>query len=277
MDKEFLPLSAGTLFAGFLILILLLEIFVARRPPRGGATVRWFTNFGLTAINLGLGQLGVLFLGIAAAEFAEQRGLGLFNLLSAPGPVVIIAGVLLLDFVLYVQHRLFHAIPALWRFHLVHHSDPDLDVTTHFRHHPGEWLVAYLIGIVVIVSLGLPPAVPAILGLLYGFAGALQHANLLLPRRADCVLRWLLVTPNMHAVHHSSDQRETDSNFGSLLCVWDRLFDTYVESPAAGYLDMDIGIGAFTSNRELWPDRVLSQPIRWQKRDAGAMSTPTTV
>ena len=170
--------------------------------------------------------------------------------------------VLALDLAIYLQHLMFHAVPLFWRLHRVHHADLDFDVTTGARFHPVEIVLSMLIKFAVILALG-PPALAVLLfEVLLNATSMFNHGNVRLPARVDRVLRWLVVTPDMHRVHHSVDPRETNSNFGFNVPWWDRLFGTYRAQPQAGHDAMTIGIEQFRVPRELWLDRMLLQPFR---------------
>jgi sterol desaturase/sphingolipid hydroxylase (fatty acid hydroxylase superfamily) len=169
---------------------------------------------------------------------------------------------LLLDLAIYLQHVMFHAIPGLWRLHRMHHADLDFDTTTGLRFHPLEILISMGIKLAVVAALG-PPAVAVLLFEVILNATALfNHANIDLPRPVDRWLRWIVVTPDMHRVHHSVDPRETNSNYGFNLPWWDRLLGTYIPQPAKGHEGMEIGIEQFRTRRDLWLDRMLIQPLR---------------
>ena len=188
--------------------------------------------------------------------------MGLFNNIEVSPWVAVVASMLLLDLAIYVQHIMFHAVPGLWRLHRMHHADLDYDATTGLRFHPVEILISMGIKLAMVAALG-PPAVAVLLFELILNATALfNHANIDLPRSVDRWLRWIVVTPDMHRVHHSSDPRETNSNYGFNLPWWDRLLGTYIAQPAKGHDDMEIGIEQFRTNRDLWLDRMLIQPLR---------------
>jgi sterol desaturase/sphingolipid hydroxylase (fatty acid hydroxylase superfamily) len=182
--------------------------------------------------------------------------------LQVPAVIAVPVSVLALDLVIYTQHVLFHAVPALWRLHRMHHADLDIDVTTGLRFHPAEILLSMLIKMGAIIALGAPVMAVVIFEVLLNATAMFNHGNVRLPRRLDSVLRWLLVTPDMHRVHHSIIRRETNSNFGFNLPWWDRIFGTYRPQPQAGHLGMTIGIPEFRDPRELRFIRLLTQPFR---------------
>jgi sterol desaturase/sphingolipid hydroxylase (fatty acid hydroxylase superfamily) len=196
-----------------------------------------------------------------AAE-AEARQWGLFNNLGLPPYVAIPAAFVLLDLAIYLQHVMFHAVPLLWRVHRMHHADLDFDVTTGVRFHPLEILLSlgFKLGLVAVLS---PPAVAVLIfEVVLNGTSMFNHSNLRIPDRIDAALRNVLVTPDMHRVHHSIVVRETNSNFGFNLSCWDRILGAYCPQPAAGHEQMVIGIDTFRDPRELRLDRMLGQPFR---------------
>jgi len=203
--------------------------------------------------------------GVGMAFLAQSKGWGLFNFVPAPTWVAIPMAVLLLDLTIYGQHVMFHAMPLLWRLHRMHHADLEFDVTTGLRFHPGEIIVSMLIKLAAVLVLGAAPVAVVIFEVALNATSMFNHGNVRLAPKLDRVVRLLLVTPDMHRVHHSIDRRETDSNFGFNLPWWDRLFGTYRDQPARGHDHMILGIDRFREPRELWLDRMLWQPLR---RDA---------
>jgi len=203
---------------------------------------------------------GVFAVGVALV--AEAHGLGLFNVLPLPAWIGVVASVILLDLAIYFQHVLFHAVPVLWRLHRMHHADLDIDVSTGLRFHPIEILLSMVIKLAVVIALGAPAIAVLIFEVLLNATSMFNHSNVHIPERLDGVVRWFVVTPDMHRVHHSIVARETNSNFGFNLPWWDRLFGTYRAQPAAGHEAMKIGIEQFRDPRELRLDRMLLQPFR---------------
>ena len=199
---------------------------------------------------------------VGLALLAQTRGFGLFNVIAAPAWIGVAASVVILDLAIYLQHVLFHAVPALWRLHRMHHADLEFDVSTGLRFHPIEILLSMLIKFAVVAALGAPALLVLIFEVLLNASSMFNHANIRIPLGVDRILRWLVVTPDMHRVHHSILARETNSNFGFNLPWWDRLFGTYRPQPAAGHEAMTIGIEQFRDPRELWLDRMLAQPFR---------------
>jgi sterol desaturase/sphingolipid hydroxylase (fatty acid hydroxylase superfamily) len=199
---------------------------------------------------------------ISVAAFASQRGIGALNLIPLSQTPAVVVSVLVLDVAIYLQHRAFHAVPLLWRLHRVHHADLDFDVTTGVRFHPVEILLSMLIKCAVILLLGPPAVAVLIFEITLNATSMFNHGNVRLPGRIDRVLRWLVVTPDMHRVHHSIDRRETDSNFGFNAPWWDRLFGTYRAWPKAGEAGIVIGLPIFRDVAELRITRLLTQPFR---------------
>jgi len=229
--------------AFFLVLLLMImaELLAPRRSLRVGRK-RWVANLGIAAIDAVLVRLLLPGGAIAAAIWAEAQAFGLFNHAGWPDQVEVIAAVFLLDLAIYGQHALFHAVPTLWRLHMVHHADREIDVTTGLRFHPLEIIVSMLIKIVVVILLGAPVLAVIIFEIVLNGMAMFNHANFRLPTRLDQLLRLLVVTPDVHRVHHSIIKSETNSNFGFNLSVWDRLFGTFREQPACGHIDMTIGL-----------------------------------
>jgi sterol desaturase/sphingolipid hydroxylase (fatty acid hydroxylase superfamily) len=199
---------------------------------------------------------------VGTALLAEARGWGLFRALEAPTWLAIAASVILLDLAIYLQHVLFHAVPVLWRLHRMHHADLEFDVTTGVRFHPIEILLSIGIKLGVVAALGTPAVAVLVFEVLLNATSMFNHGNVWLPAQIDRELRWIVVTPEMHRVHHSVVPRETNSNFGFNLPWWDRLFGTYRAQPAAGHEGMTIGIAQFRDPSEVRLDRMLIQPFR---------------
>ena len=213
--------------------------------PRRSALVRfprWLHNGSVAVLNTALLRLVFPSVAIGAAYLAQARGWGLLNHPAIPFGFAFAAAIIALDLAVYLQHVMFHAVPALWRLHTVHHADLDFDVTTGIRFHPAEILLSMVIKLAVVVLLG-PPVVSVLaFEVLLSTTSLFNHANAHLPDRLDRILRWLVVTPDMHRVHHSAVPVETNSNFGFNLPWWDRLLGTYRDQPAAGHESMAIGV-----------------------------------
>ncbi len=252
-------------FLGVFAIVAACEALAPRRAPTLPRRARWPHNVGVVVLNTLVlhAVLRVVFptaaVGVALA--AEARGWGLLNAVAVPIWLAVPLSVLLLDLVIYLQHVMFHAVPALWRLHRMHHADLDVDVTTGSRFHPLEILLSMLIKLAVVAALGPPAVAVLVFEVLLNASSMFNHGNLGIPRHVDRVLRWLVVTPDMHRVHHSVVVSETNSNFGFNLPWWDRLFGTYRAQPAAGHAAMTIGIEQFRDPGELRLDRMLIQPF----------------
>jgi sterol desaturase/sphingolipid hydroxylase (fatty acid hydroxylase superfamily) len=251
--------------ACFLAVLLIMAVWEAALPRRRRTIprlTRWVGNLGIVAIDTIVVRAAFPVLAVGVAVIAEQRGFGLLNLVGAPVWLGILVAVPALDFAIYLQHVLFHAVPALWRLHRMHHADLEIDVTTGLRFHPVEILLSMGIKLGVVLALG-PPAIAVLLfEVLLNATSMFSHSNARLPLRLDRVLRWLVVTPDMHRVHHSILANETNSNFGFNLSWWDRLLGTYRAAPRDGHDGMTIGIRQFRDVAELRLDRMLLQPLR---------------
>ncbi|MCE8015593.1 sterol desaturase family protein [Halomonas sp. MCCC 1A17488] len=255
------PLIRLGIFLPVLAAMALWEFRAARREQRIRRWQRWPGNLSILVLDTLAVRLLFPLAAVGAALVAAEHGWGLFHLLSAPLWLALPLSLLLLDAAIYFQHRLFHAVPWLWRLHRMHHADLEFDVTTGLRFHPLEILVSMGIKIAVVMLLGAPAVAVLIFEVLLNATSMFNHGNVRLPEWLDRRLRLIVVTPDMHRVHHSIVRRETDSNFGFNLPWWDRLFGTYRDQPAAGHLGMTLGIDAFRDPRELRLDRMLIQPL----------------
>jgi sterol desaturase/sphingolipid hydroxylase (fatty acid hydroxylase superfamily) len=255
------PLIRLSVFAAVLVAMAVLERAFPRRPQRLGWR-RWPSNFGLVALSSALLRLVAPAGAVGVAVWAETQGLGLFPALGVPGWLAGVASVLLLDLLVYAQHRVFHAVPVLWRLHRVHHADPELDASSGLRFHPVEILLSLALKAAAVVALGAPPEAVLVFEVLLNATALFNHANLALPGWLDRPLRLVLVTPDMHRVHHSEIRTEMNSDFGFCLSVWDRLFGTYVAEPRQGQLGMVIGVPGYRADAAQRLDRLLLQPLR---------------
>jgi sterol desaturase/sphingolipid hydroxylase (fatty acid hydroxylase superfamily) len=238
------------------------EAAAPRRARSYSRSRRWPSNLAVVALNTGLVRVLLPATAVSLALAGERHGWGLLNALAVPAWAAVIASVFLFDLSIYLQHVMFHAVPALWRVHRMHHTDLDFDVTTGARFHPIEIVLSMLIKFGVVVALGAPVLGVLIFEVLLNATSMFNHGNLRIPIRFDRYLRCLVVTPDMHRVHHSIVIGETNSNFGFNLPWWDRLLGTYRDQPAAGHDGMTIGIEQFREPRELVLDRMLLQPFR---------------
>ena len=249
-------------FAGVLAAMALWELLAPRRHQSIGRGRRWPNNLGIVVVDTLLVRLVFASAAVGTALLAETHGWGLVRALDAPAWLVIIASVIFLDLAIYLQHVLFHAVPVLWRLHRMHHADLEFDVTTGVRFHPIEILLSMGIKLGVVAALGTPAVAVLIFEVLLNATSMFNHGNVRLSPKLDRMLRWIVVTPEMHRVHHSVVPRETNSNFGFNLPWWDRMFGTYRAQPEAGHEGMTIGIEQFRDPRELRLDRMLTQPFR---------------
>ncbi|WP_372972880.1 sterol desaturase family protein [Marinobacter sp.] len=268
------PWIRGGFFLFVLFAIALWEVSAQRRPQEIGRLTRWPAN--LMIVVLDTLAVRVLFpvAAVGAALMASENGWGLLNLLALPGWLSVMLAVLVLDAAIYFQHRVFHAVPWLWRLHRMHHADLEFDVTTALRFHPVEIVLSMVIKMVVVVLLGAPVLAVVIFEVLLNATAMFNHGNVRLPLWLDRWLRLIVVTPDMHRVHHSVIRRETDSNFGFNLPWWDRLFGTYRDQPEKGHLDMTIGIEDFRTRRDLRLDQMLIQPLRHSVLSSGSKVMP---
>ena len=250
------------IFLGVLCVMALAEVAAPRRRVEIPRLIRWSNNLALVVIDTALVRLVFPVLAVGVALIAQENGWGILNWIAAPDWLAVILSVILLDLVIYGQHVVFHKVPILWRLHRMHHADLEFDVTTALRFHPLEILISMALKIVVVTLLGAPALAVLIFEVVLNASAMFNHANVKLPGPVDRVLRLILVTPDMHRVHHSVHPVETNSNFGFNLPWWDRLFGTYTAQPRDGHTDMTIGLTQFRSRRELWLDRLLLQPLQ---------------
>lgn len=268
--SEFLLANEPTVrlavFLGVLVLMAIWEVAAPRRRIEIPRVIRWTNNLGVVIVDTVLVRLVYPIAAVGLALFAQQNGWGLFNLVTLPAWVAILVSIILFDLAIYLQHVIFHKVHYLWRLHRMHHADTGIDVTTGLRFHPLEILISMAIKFAVILVLG-PPAVAVLLFevILNGMA-MFNHSNVKLPFALDRALRLIVVTPDMHRVHHSIDRVETDSNYGFNLPWWDRLFGTYIDQPAKGHEGMTIGFAGFRTQRDHWLDRMLIQPFKTPKK-----------
>ena len=253
------PIRLGSFFGIFAVMALW-EWLAPRRALTVSKMLRWANNLSIVFLNTLL--LRVLFpaAAVGVAAFAHSQGWGLFHYFETPHTLAVLVSLVGMDLTIYLQHVMFHAVPALWRLHRVHHADLDFDVTTGARFHPIEILLSMLIKFSVIVVLGAPVLAVVVFEVLLNATAMFNHSNVRIQGVMDAVLRWLVVTPDMHRVHHSVEQDETNSNFGFNLPWWDRLLGTYRDQPRAGHQAMTIGIDTFRDSKRcdtLWGMLVL--------------------
>jgi sterol desaturase/sphingolipid hydroxylase (fatty acid hydroxylase superfamily) len=248
-------------FFGILIIMALCEVFAPRRALTTSKTTRWFSNLSIVFVNTAIVRFLSPALAIPMAMSAQESGWGLLNYWHLPYGLSVVLGVLILDFVIYVQHVMFHTLPMLWKLHMMHHADMDIDVTTGARFHPVEIYFSMLIKISAIAVFGPPVLAVLIFEVLLNGTAMFNHSNFRLPLGIDKHLRLLVVTPDMHRVHHSVVIRETNSNFGFNFPWWDRFLGTYRDQPAAGHEGMTIGLSQFRDEKRLTLPWMIALPF----------------
>jgi sterol desaturase/sphingolipid hydroxylase (fatty acid hydroxylase superfamily) len=240
------PVLRFSVFAGVLLVMALIELALPRRKLGAPKARRWLTNFSIVAIDTLIvrlmGMLAVPLVAVATAIYAEQHGLGLFNVLQWPGLLEFLLALLILDLAIWFQHYVSHKIPLFWRLHKVHHADVDIDVSTAIRFHPIEIALSMLWKIVLVLVFGPSAIAVVVFEVILNGCAIFNHANIALPAWLDRLLRLVIVTPDMHRVHHSVLRHEHDSNFGFNLSVWDRIFGTYTDQPEKGHDGMTVGL-----------------------------------
>jgi sterol desaturase/sphingolipid hydroxylase (fatty acid hydroxylase superfamily) len=250
-------------FLGIFAIMALWEVLAPLRALTVSKTVRWMNNLGLVALNTVLLRLLFPAATVGMAAFAAGQGWGLLNHFQVPFWLAVPVAIIAMDFVIWLQHVMVHAVPALWRLHRVHHADLDYDLTTGARFHPFEIILSMLIKLATVMVLG-PPVVAVILfEVILNAMAMFNHSNVRLPLQVDRALRWLVVTPDMHRVHHSVEDDEANSNFGFNLSWWDRLLGTYRDQPRGGHEGMAIGIHKYRQPQEVsWLPSLLALPFR---------------
>lgn len=249
-------------FLAVLVMMALWEILAPRRKLTTSKARRWGRNLTITMINPLLVRLLFPVLVLELALKAREGHWGLLNSVDIPYWIAFFASIFFLDFIIYLQHLMFHAVPLFWRLHMVHHADMDIDVTTGLRFHPFEILISMLIKLSAVVVIGPPPAAVVAFEIILNAMAMFNHGNVRLPLGVDRIVRLILVTPDMHRVHHSVYPRETNSNFGFNLAWWDRLFGTYKPQPTDGHEGMTIGLRQFRDDSRVTLPRILVMPFR---------------
>ncbi|MFT5032380.1 MAG: sterol desaturase/sphingolipid hydroxylase (fatty acid hydroxylase superfamily) [Bermanella sp.] len=259
MTMEILARLCG--FGGILLLMLLWEYF---RPLRADHR-RWARrriNLGLVVLDTVALRVGLPVMATGVAIFAEERSIGVLHWLALPLWLKFSIALLVLDLAIYWQHRLFHRFKPLWRLHAMHHSDLHMDTTTGLRFHPLEILLSMLIKMLVVLGLGAPLLAVVAFEVLLNATALFNHSNITLPDRLERLLRRVIVTPDMHRVHHSVRADEHHRNFSFNLSVWDRLFGSYRAQPADGHSAMAIGLKQFRREQDQRVPALLLQPFR---------------
>ncbi|MFO1067205.1 MAG: sterol desaturase family protein [Geminicoccaceae bacterium] len=249
------------IFLGIFAVVALLEVRFPRRPRQQTRLERWRTNLGILVVDVVAQRLTVGAAAYVTAVYAQAHGWGLFNLLGWPWWVEAVLAFLILDFAIYLQHVMSHALPAFWRLHRVHHSDLEVDLTTGIRFHPVEIVISMVYKAAVVAAIGADPWVVVAFEVVLNASAVFTHGNVRLPDSLDRALRLLVCTPDMHRVHHSVVPVETNSNFGFFLSVWDRLCGTMRHAPAAGQVGATLGLGELRDPRALGLLGLLRLPL----------------
>jgi len=266
VDAALEALARPAAFVSVFVAMAAWEVFAPRRSQVSGRSSRWPSNLGIVALNTVLVRTVFPLTAVAWADNVAQQGYGLLNIVALPSWLAVIAAFVLLDLAIYLQHRLFHAVPVFWRLHRMHHADTEFDLTNGLRFHPLEIGLSMLLKFAVIAALGAPAWSVLVFEIVLNATSIFNHANVRLPGKVDRVLRLWVVTPDMHRVHHSVRPLETNSNFGFNLPWWDRWFGTYRAQPRDGHANMRIGLPQFRDPKWLRLDRMLVQP--WIKPDS---------
>ena len=250
-----------TAYVGGFFIVAMWELFFPRRKWSVSTVLRWTNNFGIFLVSAAFTYLILPILTVGFAYVVNERNWGFFNILDLEGVLTIATGILILDFAQYLEHRTVHRFSLLWRVHRMHHADFDYDLTTGLRFHPFEGLFATLWRMTTIALFGIPVIAVLVAELLLIITNYFVHANARLPIPMDRILRRVIVTPDLHRVHHSIERIETDSNFGSVLSIWDRIFGTYVGQPRAGHNAMVIGLDGFRDRKHMLLPWMLANPL----------------
>lgn len=255
-----------SIFIFMLVALAIWELISPRRLKQKSTlnqfNSRRLNNIIIVIVDTVLVRLLLPLLPVGMAIYAAENSMGLFNIINLPIWLVFILSLLILDCIIYWQHRLFHTIPMFWRLHRMHHTDIEFDFTTAVRFHPIEIILSILLKLIVIFLLGAPAIAVMVFEILLSSSALFNHSNIKLSKSVDKVLRLFIVTPDMHRVHHSVYREETDSNFGFNIPWWDKLFGTYVDQPKDGHIDMSIGIEIFREEKDSRIDQLLLQPFR---------------
>jgi sterol desaturase/sphingolipid hydroxylase (fatty acid hydroxylase superfamily) len=251
----------ATVYFGAILAVALAEVIAPARAAGPEVGRRWLRNFGLTLLGTAIVRIVYPLVGVGWAVFVAERGWGLLPQTRLPLWVTMVTTVVVLDFSYYLQHYLLHAVPTLWRLHRTHHSDVEYDFSTGVRFHPFEALFTNAFGMAFIALLGAPPEGVMLSQIIAVAVAFTEHANVCIPPRIDRVVRVVFVTPNMHRVHHSVERDEGNSNFSSTLSIWDRVFGTYIDQPAAGHERMQFGLKGVRDREQLTLPRLLVQPF----------------
>ncbi|MBK8814755.1 MAG: sterol desaturase family protein [Methylococcaceae bacterium] len=237
--------------AGIFAVMVTWEAFSPRRSQQINRKRRWPVNLGLAFSNMVVMRFTIGSLAFLSAEWAAEKGYGLLNLGALPNVMTMIATLLILDFAIYCQHIVMHKWPLMWRLHKVHHADLEFDATTAVRFHPLEIVLSMIYKVICIVIIGANPMAVIAFEIILNGAATFNHSNVNIPQKIDRMLRWIMVTPDMHRIHHSAEPIETDSNYGFSLSWWDRLCGTYIAEPKQPQTTLTIGLNAFRKQEDV--------------------------
>ena len=269
------PITRLAIFVATFVVMAGWEVLSPRRRQRYPRSARWPHNLGLLAVDVLAVRLLAPAAAIAVAIASEAEGRGILRMVGLPDWANILIGFVLLDLAIYLQHVSFHALPTLWRLHRVHHADPDLDVTSGTRFHPIEILISVMIKCIAVAVIGAPVVAVFFFEIVLNATAMFNHANANIASRLDRWIRWLIVTPDMHRVHHSCVTLETNSNYGFNLACWDRLFGTYRAQPAEGHERMTLGVGRFDQAADQRLAQLLIQPFEAEPAITESKSRPS--
>lgn len=258
---DFLSYQFG-IFFGLILLLASLELLIPKRKLRTPKSSRWINNWGITILNSLIVRFLLPLTPVAAALFAEKNGWGLSSFINIPYAFELVVSILLLDFIIYWQHVLVHKIPLLWKLHRVHHTDMDLDVSSALRFHALEIILSICIKIIVVLLFGISAIAILVFEIILNATAMFNHSNISLPKKLDAFLRFFIVTPDMHRVHHSTIPKETDSNFGFNVPWWDYIFKSYKAQPEKGHKDMAIGLNEFQKKKDLSFREIMVLPFK---------------
>ena len=256
------------IFLGIFVAVACLEIFLPRRPKTGDWRRRWGINIGILLVNIVVQRFTIGAAAFVTAIYAQQHIWGLFGYLDWPWWLEAVLAFLLLDFAIYLQHVMSHALPAFWRLHQVHHADLDVDLTTGIRFHPLEILISMIYKAGLVAALGVDPWVVIAFEATLNGSAVFTHGNIALPEKLDRALRYVVCTPDMHRVHHSTIIHETNSNYGFFLSIWDRLCGTMIHAPSKGQLGVELGLAEWRKPEQLGLLRILLMPFRTRARQS---------
>ncbi len=249
-------------FAGIFVSFALFERLWPRRIKNKTTLQRWPHNLGMAVLGSFSIRLLLPILAVGTAAIAVENGWGLLNQFELSLFWRCVIAIFLLDLAIYTQHLVFHRVPIFWRLHRVHHSDTEFDVSNALRFHPIEIVLSMLIKMLLVVVIGAPPVAVILFEIILNGMAIFNHSNSKIPLSVDKVLRWFIVTPDFHRVHHSVHASETNNNFGFNSTLWDRIFGTYTAQPRDGHTEMRIGLKVFRSDEELRLDKLITQPFR---------------